>query len=71
MPIPQPLKGRNILVVADEALLDDCEDGIKYVWMFDIREPTNPVSISTFPTPDEAAYCIGSTLVIDGGMTAV
>ena len=43
--------------MADEAVLDNCEDGIKYIWMFDIREPTNPVSISTFPTPDEADYC--------------
>ena len=43
-------------MVLDEAVLDNCEDGIKYTWMFDIREPTNPVSISTFPTPDEADY---------------
>jgi hypothetical protein len=37
-------------------VLDNCEDGIKYIWMFDIREPSNPISISTFPTPDEADY---------------
>jgi hypothetical protein len=52
-----PLPDRDLLVVLDEAVLDNCEDGIKYIWMFDIREPTNPVSISTFPTPDEADYC--------------
>jgi hypothetical protein len=52
-----PLPGRDLLVVADEAVLDNCEDGIKYVWMFDIRVPSNPVSISTFPTPREADYC--------------
>ncbi|MEM7318906.1 MAG: hypothetical protein AAF408_07770 [Pseudomonadota bacterium] len=51
-----PLPDRDLLVVADEAVLDNCADGIKYVWMFDIREPSNPVSISTFPTPDEADY---------------
>lgn len=51
-----PLPGRDLLVVADEAVLDNCEDGLKYIWMFDIREPSNPVSISTFPTPDEADY---------------
>ena len=51
-----PLPDRQLLVVADEAVLDHCEDGIKYIWMFDIREPTNPISISTFPTPDEADY---------------
>lgn len=51
-----PLPDRQLLVVLDEAVLDHCEDGIKYIWMFDIREPTNPVSISTFPTPSEADY---------------
>jgi hypothetical protein len=52
-----PLPDRQLLVVLDEAVLDNCADGIKYIWMFDIREPSNPVSISTFPTPDEADYC--------------
>jgi hypothetical protein len=52
-----PLPDRQLLVVLDEAVLDNCEDGIKYVWMFDIREPSNPISISTFPTPDQADYC--------------
>lgn len=52
-----PLPDRNLLVVADEAVLDNCDDGIKYIWVFDIREPANPVSISTFPTPAEADYC--------------
>jgi hypothetical protein len=43
-------------VVLDEAVLDHQEDGLKLIWMLDIREPTNPVSISTFPTPAEADY---------------
>jgi hypothetical protein len=51
-----PLPDRQLMVVLDEAVLDNCEDGIKYVWMFDIREPSNPVSISTFPTPNESDY---------------
>jgi hypothetical protein len=51
-----PLPDRNLLVVADEAVLDNCEDGVKYIWIFDIREPSNPISISTFPTPDEYDY---------------
>ena len=44
------------LIVADEAVLDHAADGIKYIWVFDIREPKNPVSIATFPTPDDADY---------------
>ena len=51
-----PLPDRNLMVVLDEAVLDNCEDGVKYIWMFDIREPSNPISISTFPTPAEADY---------------
>lgn len=51
-----PLPDRNLLVVVDEAVLDNCEDGVKYIWVFDIREPSNPISISTFPTPDEMDY---------------
>ncbi|OMH36222.1 LVIVD repeat-containing protein [Motiliproteus sp. MSK22-1] len=52
-----PLPGRELLIVLDEAVLDNCADGIKHVWVFDIREPLNPISISTFPVPSEADYC--------------
>lgn len=51
-----PLPDRDLLVVVDEAVLDHLEDGLKFIWMFDIREPANPISISTFPTPAEADY---------------
>lgn len=51
-----PLPARDLLIVADEAVLDNEEDGRKHVWVFDIREPTNPISIATFPTPMEADY---------------
>jgi hypothetical protein len=50
------LPDRELLVVLDEAVLDHCEDGLKLIWLFDIREPSNPISISTFPTPAEADY---------------
>ena len=42
--------------MADEAVLDNCADGIKHIWLFDIRDPANPVSISTVPIPDDADY---------------
>jgi hypothetical protein len=54
---PLPLPGRNLAVIADEGNLDDCANGIQRCWVFDVREPTNPVSISTFPTPSETDYC--------------
>lgn len=54
---PLPLSDRNLLVVADEANFADCSKGLRYVWIFDVRDPSNPISISTCPIPDEADYC--------------
>jgi hypothetical protein len=51
-----PLPDRDLMVVVDEAVLERREDGVKHIWVFDIRAPENPVSISTFPVPDEADY---------------
>jgi hypothetical protein len=51
-----PLPNRNLLVVLDEAVLDHQEDGLKLIWLFDIRIPNNPISISTCPTPDQDDY---------------
>lgn len=51
-----PLPGRELLVVADEATADDLADGLKRVWIFDIRDKANPVSIATLPMPKEADY---------------
>jgi hypothetical protein len=51
-----PLPGRDLLVVADEAVADNLADGLKHTWVFNIAEPSNPVSIATFPTPEEADY---------------
>jgi len=51
-----PLPGRELLLVVDEATADDLEDGLKHIWLFDIREPSNPISISTMPTPTEIDY---------------
>ncbi len=54
---PLPLPDRNLLVVADEANFADCKLGLRYIWIFDVRVPANPVSIATMPIPDEADYC--------------
>jgi hypothetical protein len=51
-----PLPDRDLIVVLDEAVLDNLEDGLKHVWIMDAREPNNPVSISTLPTPNEIDY---------------
>jgi hypothetical protein len=54
---PLPLPDRNLLVVADEANFADCSKGLRYVWIFDVRDPSTPITISTCPIPDEADYC--------------
>jgi hypothetical protein len=54
---PLPLPDRNLLVVADEANFANCSLGPRYIWVFDVRVPSNPVSIATMPIPDEADYC--------------
>ncbi|WP_224653726.1 LVIVD repeat-containing protein [Pectobacterium versatile] len=51
-----PLPDRDLLIVLDEAVLDNQEDGEKLIWVFDIREPSNPLSLATFPQPKEADY---------------
>src|SRR6185312_197124 len=54
---PLPLPGRKLLVLADEATAADCANGLAYTWVIDVREPSNPVSIATLPTPDEDDFC--------------
>ena len=51
-----PLPRRGLLAVADEAMEDISVEPQKYLWMFDVREPSNPVSVSTFPLPSEQDY---------------
>jgi hypothetical protein len=51
-----PLADRHLVVVLDEAEMDRQEDGLKPIWIFDNREPSNPVSIATCPVPAEADY---------------
>lgn len=47
-----PIFDRGIAVMTDEATGDEGIDWPKRLWIVDIREETNPVIISSFPTPD-------------------
>ena len=51
-----PLPDRDLLVVLDETVLDNMEDGFKPIWLFDNQVKDNPISISTFPLPDDRDY---------------
>ncbi|MDR3663421.1 MAG: hypothetical protein P4L86_24055, partial [Mycobacterium sp.] len=51
-----PLPNRELLIVVDETVLDNREDGEKPIWIFDNRIPSNPISISTLPEPNDTDY---------------
>jgi hypothetical protein len=51
-----PLPDRNLLIVVDETVLDNQEDGFKPIWVFDNQVKSNPISISTFPPPADKDY---------------
>jgi len=52
-----PLPDRGLCLAVDEATRDNCADGVKYIWVADVRVPSNPVTISTFPNPSDEDYC--------------
>lgn len=54
---PLPLPGRGLAVVADEAVSANCAAGFAHTWVFDVRDPTNPVTFATLPQPAEQNYC--------------
>jgi hypothetical protein len=54
---PLPLPDRNLVVLADEATSVNCANGLAYSWIWDVREPANPVTIATLPTPTGEDFC--------------
>lgn len=53
-----PLLDRNLLVVVEEAVFDNCADGVKRSWIFNIEAPENPISIATLPIPSDRDYVV-------------
>ena len=54
---PLPLPGRGLAVVLDESNGFNCSRGLSYTWIYDVRAPANPVSISALPTPTDQSWC--------------
>jgi hypothetical protein len=52
-----PLPGRKMAAVLDEASGFACGKGLSHTWLVDLRNPENPVSISTLPTPADQSWC--------------
>ena len=68
---PLPLPDRHLLVIADEATSPNCRDGLRYVWVFDVRAPENPISIATCPTPSEADIKVTRDLIRAGQLLKI
>ena len=51
LPIPQTLKGRSIMVVADEDVAKLRPHAPAFAWVCDITDETNPLPIATFQVP--------------------
>ena len=51
-----PPSDRNLLIVLDEAVLDEKQDGFKPIWVFDNQVKSNPISVATFPEPYDRDY---------------
>jgi len=51
-----PLPERQLAVVADEAAANAGEEEQKRVFVLDLRAKDHPVTIATFPTPDDRDY---------------
>ena len=54
---PLPLPGRKLVVVADEANAEKCAKGLFQVLLLDVKNPENPVAVSTLPSPQDRDYC--------------
>ncbi|HEX4765335.1 MAG TPA: hypothetical protein VH414_03565 [Lichenihabitans sp.] len=48
LPVPRPLKGRRIMVVADEDVAKLYPSPPAFSWIYDVTDETNPLPISTF-----------------------
>lgn len=51
----QPLWSRGLALVSDEAVMNKCADAPKLVWLVDLRDETNPVTLATAPPPENVA----------------
>jgi hypothetical protein len=49
--VPQPLKGRKVMVVADEDVAKLRPSPPSFAWIYDITDETNPLPIATFQVP--------------------
>lgn len=51
LPMPQKLKGRDVMVVADEDVAKLYPSAPAFAWIYDITDETTPIPISTWQVP--------------------
>jgi hypothetical protein len=56
-----PLPERGLAIVTDEALEEHVHGGEKRIWVVDVREPRQPVTVATFPEPRPPAWSDASS----------
>ena len=54
---PLPLPNRKMAAILDESSGFNCGKGLSYTWLYDVRNPANPVSVAALPTPTDQAWC--------------
>ena len=51
LPVPYPVKGRRLMIVADEDVAKLYPAPPAFLWIYDITDETTPIPISTFQVP--------------------
>jgi len=51
LPVPYPVKGRRLMIVADEDVAKLYPAPPSFLWFYDITDETTPIPISTFQVP--------------------
>jgi hypothetical protein len=52
LPLPKKLKGRSVMIVADEDVAKRAPSAPAFTWIYDITDERNPIPISTFQVPE-------------------
>lgn len=53
LPVPFPVRGRRLLLVADEDVQRPDTDPPSFLWIVDITDERHPVPVATFQVPEE------------------